>query len=387
MKHLYFDWASTSPIDPDVLERQRKVSEQYPGNPSSAHRLGKEASELLQELRSSCAGFLGCRDDQLVFTSGGSESNSLILSSFLWKRGRGSVVIPAAEHPSVYEYHEFFRELGFHVIQPDAPGGHITPEIMEQSLQHDTVLVCFSMVNNVSGALAPVNDLARVIRSFEARNGRKIHIHTDAVQALGKLPVTLSSLDIDSASFSAHKIAGPRGTGALYLRKALQPLSRGGGQEFSLRPGTENLAGIAGFSTAIAKAVEYQEQARSHAENLRSVFLDCLDGSSPVSWLGKREELARYSPFIMLCSAAPVPSEVFLRVLSDRGIYLSAGSACSSKTSEKRERVLTSMGFSSSISNGVLRISFAGETAEDDVRLLADIMREEAQKLRNVLTK
>ena len=386
MKCCYFDWAATAPIHREVLSVMHETALKYPGNPSSGHQWGRAAAGRLQDIRSRCAELLGCRNSQLVFTSGGTESNSMVLSSLFWKKGRGSVVIPSIEHPSVSDFRNFLRESGFQVVSIDAPWGFIDPKTFASSLLPDTVMVCLSSVNNVCGSMQPLEDLIPIIRSHGERTGRRIHIHIDAVQALGKIPLDLSSLDIDSASFSAHKISGPRGVGCLYFRRSFEPLSRGGSQEFGIRPGTENLAGAAGFLAAMELHVPDVSDRLERTRKLRNIVLDCIADDSPLELMQDVHRIDQYSPYILLLSANPVPSEVMLRVLSDKGFLLSAGSACSSKKSLRREGVLTSMGFSTKIASGALRISFGPSAEEHEVRLLCDVLLKEAGTLRELLT-
>ncbi len=385
MKDYYFDWAATSPTSKEVIKTMEETALNFFGNPSSSHRPGKEACGKLYDLRERCASMLGCSDSQLLFTSGGSESNSMVLSSLFWKLGRGSVMIPGTEHPSVAEFSGFLKELGFSVLNIDAPFGFIDPDMLASKLQQDTVMVCLHAVHNVSGALQPLKELVNVVRSHEKQTGRKIHIHADAVQALGKIPFSIASLDIDSASFSAHKLTGPRGVGCLYTRTSIQPLSRGGSQEFGQRAGTENLPGIAGMVRAMELLVPPVEEHLTHVRRLRNTLYDSIGDTEALSFMQDLNRLDQYSPYILLLTVEPIPSEVMIRVLNDKGFYISAGSACSSKISRKRKGVLTSMGFSSKIASGALRISFGHATCEEDVVLLADILTREAGTLRELL--
>ncbi len=384
MKH-YFDWAATALPDESVLQVCSSTALEFPGNPSSSHRPGMEAAKRLEQLRSLCSGYIGCEPPQLVFTSGGSESNGIVISSLVWRKGRGSVILPGIEHPSLREYRAWLQELGFTVVTIDAPWGLIRTADLAAALRDDTVAVCFNAVHNVSGAVQPVHELTAAVRKHEARTGRTVHIHVDAVQALGKIPFRVCDYDIDSASFSAHKLSGPRGTGALYVRRPIEPTSRGGEQEQGLRPGTENLPGIAGFHEALSRCVPDVADRRSRAEGLKRLLLEKLSGSREIELLQDPDRMDDYSPYIVLISAAPVPSEVLLRVLSDRGFFLSAGSACSSQTAKKREHVLTSMGFSSTIASGALRISFGGTTTEAEVLALARELAEQTAMLRSML--
>ncbi len=381
MNTCYADWAATSPTDSLVLQASEETAREYPANPSSSHTLGRSASRRLKELRSSIASMTGCSDKHIVFTSGGSESNSLVLTSLYWKKRPGSVVIPGIEHPSVREYIPFLERLGFTIVPLSAPSGLIDPEALADAVTDTTDLVCLNAIHNVSGA---VQDLTALVEAVRRRERRRVHIHVDAVQALGKIPVALKRLDIDSASFSAHKFSGPRGVGFLYTRKPLHPLGSGGGQESGQRGGTENLPGIAGMVRAMELHHGNWDTFLQQMEAFRKLFFSMVK-DAPVMMMQDSNRMDRYAPHIMLVSVSPIPSEVALRMLQDRGCYLSAGSACSSRTARKREHVLTSMGFSSKIASGALRISFGYTTTEAEVRYLAETLLEVTTQLQSVL--
>ncbi|MCK5202153.1 MAG: cysteine desulfurase, partial [Spirochaetales bacterium] len=344
MKSIYLDWAASAPIHPELPSIISELLLSLPGNPSSLHTEGRIARRKIDTSRKVCANLLGTKPEQLIFTSGGTESNGIILSSLFRRKSRGQIILSAIEHPSIYEYSTALRESGFDVvfITPDSEG-FIDPEVLKSLLKPNTIFVSIMTVNNETGAIQPMYALISIIRDFERKNGRTIHIHTDAVQTLGKIPFKPGSIGIDSASFSAHKIGGPKGIGLLFLKKPIPVLSSGGGQEFSIRPGTENTAGIISFSKAMQISIGKLEINLKHAELLKLLLTAELSNIEGVRVLfsSANDENLSYSPFIISATVAPVPGEVLVRVLSDEGFLISTGSACSSRNRKKQIRVLS----------------------------------------------
>jgi len=392
MKTIYLDWAAAALPNQQVLQLMHDVYAEYYANPSSVHTPGKKAASELQRQRVLFAGLLQCRPEQIVFTSGGTESNSIVLQSLVWKRRKGTVLISGIEHPSVYNFSQFLSFLGYNVRILEAPEGFVQAENLKHQLTEDTVMVCIMHTNNVIGSVQPIAELASVIRNFEKQTRMHIHFHVDAVQAFGKIPLSAVVSDADSMSFSAHKIGGPKGIGALFLKKPITPLSAGGGQEYGIRPGTENLPAVSAFTAAADIACAAAEADWKTVARRKSLFIDSL---KPLSWVQILNEGdadfdqavsgSIFSPYFLLASFSPIPAEVMLRVLNDNGIAVSAGSACSSKESAKRERVLTSMGFSSSIASGTVRFSFSPSVTEDDIRRTAEIIRTEGNRMYQLL--
>lgn len=370
MESIYFDWAATAPVHPEIPELISSSLLEYQGNPSSIHSVGKKADKQINLSRKLCAELLETKPEQLIFTSGGTESNSIVLSSLFLKKPGAHIILSAIEHPSIYEYITNLRNFGFAIdlIKPSSDG-LIVPEDINKLLKPNTSFVSIMTVNNETGAIQPINEIVSLIRAFEQKNGRRVHIHTDAVQALGKISFKPFLLDIDSASFSAHKIGGPKGVGMLFLKKPIPVLSSGGGQEFAVRPGTENVSGIMAFSRAVELSLKKIENNFKHAENLKTILINELSNLKSIRFLfdSKNTQKTSYSPYIISATVSPIPGEVLVRILSDKGIHISTGSACSSRNRKKQIRVLTESGVSEKDASGSIRISIGWSSTETEI--------------------
>lgn len=362
MSSTYLDWAATAPPDPDIQRQVQESAQRIFANPSAVHGPGREAEQLLNDCRRRLAVLLGCAPEQLVFTSGGTESNNMVLFSLLGKKRDRRILISGIEHPSVYQPAQHLMRLGFEVVPiPAEAAGTIDPNRVSSALDEHTVLVAMMTVNNETGAIQPVREVSEVVLDFQRRSGKKILLHTDAVQAFGKIPFKPRLLSVDSASLSAHKLGGPRGVGALFLRggRDQQFLYSGGGQELGRRPGTENLPGIYGFVLAAEKAIGQMEKNLKEAGgNVRSL-IEKLSGMKEVILIPdsrRTEQGIAFSPYILNFSIPPLPGEVLVRILEEEGFILSTGSACSSKKTE-RFRVLENMGISREHALSALRVS------------------------------
>ncbi len=363
----YFDNAATTSISAAALDAYTKAVEHYRGNPSSLHQEGREAKAFLQQTREDLAGLLGVDAAALTFTSGATEANAIIISSLIWKERKGQIILSGIEHPSVSEYARLLKQLGWKVTVLPAPRGFIQKEDLQRALSSETRMVSIMLVNNITGSIQDVGGLVEVVRTFEAgHNNRKIHFHTDATQALGKIGFDLKNMGVDSAAFSAHKLHGPRGVGMLYNTNAgIESLSRGGAQEQGLRPGTENLGGIAAMHQAIKDAFSNLEENFKQVSSLNRFLRDRL-ALLPV--LSPPENC---SPYILTLSHPTLPSEVFTRLLFDQGFCVSSGSACSNNAKQKSQGVLSAMAFSPQLAKNSIRISLSKDTTEDDVEALA----------------
>lgn len=369
----YFDWAATTPISKEALETYINISQQITGNPSSEHPLGVIASGKLNEFRSKISNILNIDQENLYFTSGGTESDSIIMSSLFWSINPGEVIIGATEHSAVLGFSLILKKMGWKVIKTKP-----TLEAIEKAISSQTRLVAVMAVSNITGEYYPIKEISTLIRKKEKDYGRKIHFHTDAVQAVGKTLFDLKSLGVDSAAISAHKIQGPRGIGILYNKnKSLQSISPGGGQERTFRPGTENLPAIGALYTALQSAYDNHEKYFNNAVAYKEFISKNITNegiviNSPIN----------SSPYILSASAIGIPSQVFLRVLSDKGFCLSAGSACSTNQKGKTEAVLTTMGLNPEKRMSTFRISTGFQTTMDECEALVKAINSTYKELR-----
>ncbi len=368
---FYFDNAATTEISDQALKEYERVSKEYMGNPSSNHRLGVKAKTLLEEKRESIATMLGVESRSLIFTSGATESISLFFQSLMWL-DKGSVIISRIEHEAVSSWGKFLKRMGWNVITLPAKGGFVSPLDLKNALTPDAKAVFIMSVNNVTGAIEPIKDLVKVVREYEKETRRKIFFFSDSVQALGKAELKLKTWDVDAASFSAHKINGPRGVGLLYTKNPvlIHPLAVAGGQERQRRGGTENLPGIAAFETALKEWMNNKNENAEKAERIKSYIKESalslgLSVFSPEN----------SSPYI-LSIEGPLPSEVFTRMLFDKGFCVSSGSACSNNAKGKSEKILEAMGISNQSSSKAIRISLSKDTTLDEAEALVKALKE-----------
>lgn len=365
----YFDWTATTKISENALNEYVRVSEKYFGNPSSNHSIGQEAKQILDQSRCKIAEMLKTGSDNIFFTSGGTESNSIILNSLLAYVSPGEVLTTSIEHSAILEHKSSLESHNWKFTTINCPNGFIGTERLNKALNPSVRMVCIMYVNNVIGSVQPLEECIRIVRNYSKSINRNIHIHCDAVQALGKINVDLSKLDIDSAAFSSHKFFGPKGIGILYNRnKAVTSLSKGGGQEKGLRPGTENLPAIAAMTKALSDSItELDTNYTVVSEYRNQVMRACSSNGfhiiSPIN---------NCSPYILTVAPAGIPSEVFLRVMADKGFCLSAGSACSSNIKSKTESVLSSMNILPDIRRSAIRISFSKYNTQEEINLLIE---------------
>jgi len=385
--NYYLDWASTTSVLPKALDKYLEISKAFPGNPSSLHSEGKKAAALLSDLRSNSAELLGVAAPKLIFTSGGTESNGLIHTSLLRNKRRGEIIISGIDHPSVYDYEKIYKDFGFTVRILRAPGGYIDINDFKSSLTEKTQFISIMLVNNVTGTIQPVKDLVKITRIFEQNTGKKIHFHTDAVQALGKIEYSLKDLDVDSASFSAHKIQGPNGIGLLYAKKFPQMIQSGGGQEFSHRHGTESLSSIASFNIALQSVINNFEENYTSAAIMQKIIIENIQKYPQLYAIPIPSDNIKTSPYITTICCRKIPAEVITRVMNDKGFSISAGSACSSKDRKKRERVLRNMGFDNELASTAIRISTGPTTTTEQIHQFCNTLNNEVTLLHKLLGK
>ncbi|MEW5814369.1 MAG: cysteine desulfurase family protein [Spirochaetota bacterium] len=384
MHITYLDWAATTPPDKEILSQMVDVEYKFFANPSSPHFAGQEARRILEDARKQCAYTLKCKPDNILFTSGGTESNNMVLYSVLQSTGKSSIAVSGIEHASVYESAQSLERLGItaRFVNADTTGC-ISLEKLKESIDPNTRLVSIMSVNNETGVIQPLREIAAVIREAESRFGRRIHFHTDAVQALGKIPFYPAEVDIDSASFSGHKICGPKGIGMLYLRRPVNFLYKGGGQEQGLRPGTENLPGVWGMARAVGKYVSNLDEDLQKVREQMGKLRERLTHIRGCRFIIQNNE-KNCSPYIFSAAFPPIPGEVLVRVLSDRGFAVSTGSACSTGK-KNRTRVLENMGVDRKTAFSAIRISIGCTTTEEEIFKFCNTLEQEVTLLLNTL--
>ena len=374
MEH-YLDYAATSPVLPEAVRAAVAAMTEGYGNPSSRHEPGRRAGEALKAHRAAVARAVGARPEEIVFTSGGTESdNWAIRAAVQAGRHRGRhIVTTAVEHAAVLEPLRELEQQGWEVtrLKPDA-AGHIDPDQVRQALREDTVLVSMMLVNNELGTLLPVAETARAIRA----SGCSALLHCDGVQGFLKVPVSVKELGVDLLSLSGHKVGAPKGIGALYIRNGLKlkPLIFGGGQEGGLRSGTEPTAQIAAFAAAVEQRLPTLERDRAAMEGLKEYGLSRLERAVPGLEVLSRGD----APHIFAVTLPGYKSEVLVRWLSDRGIYLSSGSACHKG---KPSHVYAALGLPKAKLDGALRVSLSPASTREDLDALAQALAQAREQL------
>lgn len=363
-KEHYFDWAATSPADEDILKESLNETLECWGNPSSTHAVGKKARELFESARNRAAAALRVKPENIYFTSGGTESDQIPLLAVLAKPNKGTVLVSSIEHPAIREQSEALKNCGWNVVQiPADSDGVIQPQAVVDLITSDTILICIMAVNNETGVIQPIYEIADAItKACEGKRRPKFHV--DCVQAAGKITLNLSYKGIDSAALSSHKICGPRGIGILYMKDAVEPFLRGGGQEKGLRSGTENVFGALAFSKCLERY--YNKQNPSDAERTKSFVekLAALPGCTivPPSRLEKPD---LFSPYVVQAAFKNIPGNVMLRALDSKGFSISTGSACSAK--KNKRPVLEAMHVDPKLRENAVRFSFGPHTTDKAV--------------------
>jgi cysteine desulfurase len=378
MKTVYFDHAATTPVDPQVLEAMLPYFSQQYGNPSELHRLGREARAAVEAARAQVAAVLGAGEKEIVFTAGGTESDNLALFGSLARYQPGHLIVSAIEHPAVMEAARALNRLGWAVDFVPVDGeGIVDLEAYEQAFREDTRLVSIMFANNVVGSVQPVAALARIAHEKGAL------FHTDAVQAVGSLPVDVGELGVDMLSLSGHKLYGPKGIGALYVKRGtrVQPILHGGGHERRLRSGTENVPGIVGLGVAMTLAAEQLPEVRPRLVRLRDRMAQgVLERIPEVTYLGHPTERL---PGNVAFSVRYVEGESMLLQLDSRGFMVSSGSACASGSLEPSHVVLA-LGLGAEEAHGSMRISLGRENTEEEADAFLEAFPPIVDKLRQM---
>lgn len=371
------DHSATTPTDPQVVDVMLPYFTEMFGNSSSLHSFGREAAEALSTARQQVAECLGALPEEIIFTSGGTESDNLaIRGSIAHNAKKKHIITSSIEHPAVLNTCAFLESMGHEVTYiPVDTDGVVDLEILEDSICDNTVLISIMHANNEVGTIQPLREIAAIAK----KNG--IYFHTDAVQTVGKIPVNVNELGVDMLSISSHKIHGPKGVGALYVRKgtAIEPIIFGGNHEKGMRSGTENIAGVIGFARAMTLAQQRMELDSRHMQQMRdSLISRVLDSISHVRLNGHPTERL---PNNVNLSFKYAEGESMLMLLDIKGIAVSTGSACSSK-SLKASHVLSSLDIEDDYLHGSLRISLGRENTMEEIDYLVEVLQETIIKLR-----
>lgn len=371
----YFDNSATTKPCPEAVAAITEMLTDCWGNPSSLHRLGTEAQRKLHQARLSVAEAMGAEADRVFFTSGGTEADNWAIFSAakrLAKRGK-HIITTAVEHHAVLHPMKELEQQGFEVtyLQPDRDG-RITAEALQEALRPDTVFVSVMMVNNETGAVMPIERMAKLTH----RLAPDAIFHTDAVQGFFKVPFRASTLGADLISVSGHKVHAPKGVGALYIRKGLSlpPYLHGGGQEQNYRSGTEGLPAIVGFGAACKAALPTMRQDIAKEQALKQSCMEQLSNIKGVVLLGAAD-----APHIINFSVPGVRSQGLINCLQDKDVYVSAGSACAKG---HRSHVLEAMKIAPELIDGSIRISMSRFTTEEEVKQLIEALEQSIRELK-----
>ncbi len=376
----YFDNSATTKVLDSVRDIVVKTMTEDYGNPAARHRKGMEAEQYIREARKIIADTMKVQEKEILFTSGGSESNNMALIGTAWANQRAGkhIISTSIEHASVYNPLGVLEELGFEVtILPVDHDGHISLKELEDAIRPDTILVSTMYVNNEVGAVEPVEEIAKIIK---AKNPSALY-HVDAIQAYGKYIIRPKKQGIDLLSVSSHKIHGPKGVGFLYIRNGvkIKPLIYGGGQQAGLRSGTENVPGVAGFGAAakemytnhaekVAKLIELKDYMTDRLGEIEGCVINSKKGNGS-------------APQIISVSFEGVRSEVLLHALEDKGVYVSSGSACSSNH-PGISGTLKGIGVSQKLLDSTIRMSFGIFSTKEEVDYTIDVLKELVPVLR-----
>ena len=368
MREIYLDNSATTRVCPEAAQKALEIMTECYGNPSSLHTMGFRAEQELNTARKAVAGALSALPEEITFTSGGTEANNLAIFGGAWaRRQHKRIVTTAIEHPSVLACMTQLEKEGWEVVylRPDH-FGRISPQQVEEAITPQTALVSIMAVNNEVGSILPIEAAARVIR----RNKARTLLHVDAVQAFGKLPLKPGKIGVDLMTVSAHKIHGPKGAGALYIRKGVHIPARtlGGGQEKGMRSGTEALPAWCAFGAAVQALPSLSQEEAA----IRTLWKYCREGIAaiPDTVIQSPEDGL---PYILNFSCGGVKAETMLHFLEERGIYVSSGSACAKG---KASHVLEAMELPKQQALSSIRVSFSRENTLEDAQALVQAVEE-----------
>ena len=380
MKRIYMDHSATTPVAPEVLEAMLPYFSEKFGNASSLHSFGLEAKEALEESREKVAGLLGAKPEEIIFTAGGTESDNLALKGIARKNQKSGkhIITTRVEHPAILECCRKLEKEGFEVTYlPVTNEGLVEIATLESAIRSDTILISVMHANNEVGTIQPLEEIGRLAAE------KDIYLHTDAVQSVGKIPTDVNKLGVDLLSLSAHKLYGPKGVGALYIRNGtrLESIIQGGGHERGLRSGTENIAGIVGLARAADLAGETMTMEAERLTQLRDHLAELVLLKVKESWINGTMKMRL--PGNLNFGFKYVEGESLLLFLDSIGISVSTGSACSSHKLEP-SHVLLSLGLKPEECHGSLRITLGRSNTLEEVDYVALGIAETVERFRGI---
>jgi len=380
MKRIYLDYAATTPTHPEVVEAMLPYFSDACGNPSSIHSFGQEAKAAIEEARDKIASLIGARSEEIVFTGGGTEADNFAVKGVAYaNEGKGNHIITTSiEHHAVIEACKSLERRGVEVTYlPVDSYGLVDPQDVKKAISDGTILISVMHANNEVGTIEPIAEVGGIARE------RGICFHTDAVQTAGHIPVDVNELGVDLLAISAHKLYGPKGVGALYIRKGTRiiPFVHGGEQERRRRAGTENVPAIVGFGKAVEIAQEEMDGGAKRLISLRDKLIKGLMGG--IEHIHLNGHPTRRLPNNVNMSIEFVEGESMLLNLDLEGIAASTGSACSS-SSLQPSHVLLAMGLSHELAHGSLRFTLGRETTEEEIERVSEILPQIVAKLRSM---
>ncbi len=379
MKRIYMDYAATTPLDPRILRVMKPYFSKKFGNSMSLHSFGREAREALENSREIVANFMNALPEEIIFTSSATEANNLALKGVAFanrKKGR-HIITSAIEHHCVLESANWLKKHGFKItILPVDKYGFVRPEDVENAIKKDTILVSVMHANNEIGTIEPIKEIGEICKE------KGVYFHTDAVQSFGKIPVDVNEMNVDLLSISAHKFYGPKGVGALFVRKGvkIEPILHGGGHEFGLRSSTVNIAGIVGMAEAVKLR---KKEMKREARRLTKLRDKLIKGTLKIENSHLNGHPKKRLPNNANFWFAFIEGESLIIYLDEYGIAASTGSACSSETLEP-SHVLLAIGLKPHEAHGSLRLTLGKWTKESDVNYVLDILPKVVNKLREI---
>lgn len=382
MRNVYLDYSATTPVKEEVVKEMIPYFTEKFGNPSSLYGPGLEAKQGLDKAREQVAKLIGAQDREIFFTSCGTEADNWVLEGVAdaFAHKGNHIITSKIEHHAILHTCQYLEKHGMEVTYLDVDSeGFVDPADFEAAIKDNTILASIMMVNNEIGTIEPIKELAAIAK----KHG--ILFHTDAVQALGNVPIDVKDLGVDFLSMSAHKIYGPKGIGALYKRRGINipSMIHGGAQEKKKRAGTENSAAIVGFGKACELAMQNLEEHRAHSDGLRRLLWQKIEERIPDVYLNGTADFTKRHPGNLNVSFSFIEGESILLLLDGNGICVSTGSACSSKSLDT-SHVLSAIGVPITRANSAVRLTVGDFTTEEDIDYVVDTIEKVVTRLREL---